>query len=103
LAPVWSQNWPLRSSTQPVSFVFLPELAADPLVCAVLSPAGVEDCVEGVEACGVFLVSSVCAEPDVLGVVEPDVLGVDCANMVTEKHVAAANVSSFFMVFHLLG
>jgi hypothetical protein len=96
-APVWSQNWPLRSSTQPVSFTFLPErlLAAAPLVCDVVSPLIVEDCVEGVDACGVFLVSSVRVEPDVLGVL--------CANIVTEKHAAAANVSSFFMVFHLLG
>ncbi len=50
------------------------------------------DVVALVEACGVFLVSSVCVDPDVL-LVEL------CANMVTEKLNAAANVSSFFMVF----
>jgi hypothetical protein len=97
-APVWRKNWPLRSSTQPVSFTFLPERSlaeALLLVWEVVSPAGVEDCVEGVDACGVFLVSSVRVELDVLGVL--------CANIVTEKHAAAANVSSFFMVFHLLG
>ena len=48
------------------------------------------DVVALVEACGVFLVSSVCVEPDVL-LVEL------CANMVTEKLNAAAIVSSFFM------
>jgi len=53
------------------------------------------DVLEGLEACGVFLVSSVCVEPDVLGV------GL-CANIVTEKHNAAAVVSSFFMVILLL-
>ena len=53
------------------------------------------DVVALVEACGVFLVSSVCVEPDVL-LVEL------CANIVTEKLKAAASVSSFFMVFRLL-
>ena len=41
------------------------------------------------------MVSSVCVEPDVLGVEL-------CANIVTEKHNAAAVVSSFFMVILLL-
>jgi hypothetical protein len=99
-APVWSQNWPFFSSTQPVSFTSLPatSLPAAPDFCflllslVVLSVAA-DDCVdvvEGVEACGVFLVSSVRVEPDVL-LVEL------CANIVTEKHNAAAVVSSFFM------
>jgi hypothetical protein len=83
-----------------VSFTFLPErsLADAPLLLAgvVLSVAPVWlDVVALVEACGVFLVSSVCVEPDVL-LVEL------CANMVTEKLKAAAIVSSFFMVFRLL-
>jgi hypothetical protein len=63
------------------------------LSLVVLSVA-VDDCVdvvvEGVDACGVFLVSSVRVEPDVL-LVEL------CANIVTEKHNAATVVSSFFM------
>jgi hypothetical protein len=84
-----------------VSFTSLPErsLADALLFCELLSPALVvdwEDVVEGVEACGVFLVSSVRVEPDVLGVEL-------CANIVTEKHSAAVIVSSFFMVIRLLG
>lgn len=97
-APVCRKNCPLRSSTQPVSFTLLPErsLADAPVLLVVLSVAPVWlDVVELVEACGVFLVSSVRVEPDVL-LVEL------CANMVTEKLNAAANVSSFFMVFRLL-
>jgi len=100
-APVCRKNCPLRSSTQPVSFTLLPErsLAEAPLLLAgvVLSVAPVWlDVVELVDACGVFLVSSVRVEPDVLGVEL-------CANMVTEKLNAAAIVSSFFMVNRLLG